>query len=147
MSDGKGPVKGIGEAITSGAKAATVDLAKDIFEQIMGGATNSSEQADTPSATPDLQHQKVIYQAQRNARMAQIQRNISRIRKERELARKEVQEKEDARLQRLQHQKEAAQQAQHEGGFAQKSAGLIKNMSNFIARKGKGEQRGAKIAG
>lgn len=149
MSDGKGGggIKSVSEAVGNVAKAATVDLAKDIFEQIMSGGSGSTDPDEQTGGTPSTQHQQVMYQAQRNARMAQIQRNISRIRKEREAARKEVQQKEQERQQKMQEQVQAAKQTQEEGGFAKKSGGLLKNMANFIARKGKGEQRGAKIAG
>ena len=146
MSDGKSIGKTLSEAATQAGKAVTVDLAKDIFEQIMSGSTTSNpdDQSEQGTLTP---HQKVMQHAQKNARMAQIMRNIQRIKKERDKVRKEVQEKEQARLKQIEDQKQAVEQHRQEQGLAHKTSGLFKNMSNFIARKGKGEQRGAKIAG
>jgi hypothetical protein len=146
MSDGKSIGKVVGEAVTNAGKAVTVDLAKDIFEQIMSGSSTSTndDQSEQGALTP---HQKVMQHAQKNARMAQIMRNIQRIKKERDKVRKEVQEKEQARLKQIEDQKQAVEQHRQEQGLAHKTSGLFKNMSNFIARKGKGEQRGAKIAG
>lgn len=146
MSDGKSIGKVVGEAFANAGKAVTVDLAKDIFEQIVSGSSTSTnnDQSEQVALTP---HQKVMQHAQKNARMAQIMRNIQRIKKERDKVRKEVQEKEQARLKQIEDQKQAVEQHRQEQGLAHKTSGLFKNMSNFIARKGKGEQRGAKIAG
>jgi hypothetical protein len=145
MSDGKSIGKTLSEAATQAGKAVTVDLAKDIFEQIMSGP--SATTSNDPSEQTALSTHQVMLQAQKNARIAQIMRNIQRIKKERDKVRKQVQEKEQSRLRQIEEQKKAVEQQRQEQGLAHKTSKLVKNMTNFIARKGKGEQRGAKIAG
>lgn len=146
MSDGKGLGATIGEAAKGVAKAGTIDLAKDILEQILSGDSGDDtvDQATPPGQNPQ---QKMFQQAQKNARIAQISKNIHRIKKERDLVRRMTQQKEEERQKKIEEHKQAVEQERQENGFAGKTAGIFKNFSNFLARKGKGEQRGNKIVG
>lgn len=146
MSDGKGLGSSVGEAAKGIAKASTIDLAKDILEQIMGGDDSGDDAQESSSTVPNPQ-QKMFQQAQKNAKMAQISRNIQRIKKERELARKTTKQNEEDRLRKMEEHKQAVEQERQENSLSGKTAGIFKNFSNFLARKGKGEQRGNKIVG
>ena len=146
MSDGKNVGSQVGESAKGLAKATTVDLAKDVLEQILGGNDDNNDKTTSPNSDQNPQ-QKMLQQAQKNAKIAQIALNIRRIKKERELARRQVAQREEERQKKMEEHKQAAKKEREEGGFAKKSAGIFKNFSNFLARQGKGEQRGAKMVG
>jgi hypothetical protein len=143
MGDGAGGVgKQIGDSLKDIGKDLTVNLAKDMFDQIAGSKpTQSTTQGSQGNTSGQM------YQAQKNIQMANISRRIQQFAQRRRQVSQQAKQKEQERLQTMQQEKQQKIQTAESKGVGGKIKDIFANWGNTLARRGKGEQRGNKASG
>ncbi len=144
MGDGAGGVgKQIGDSLKDIGKDLTVNLAKDLFEQVSGGKSSTTNTQNQGSSNASGQ----MYQAQKNIQMANISRRIQQFAQRRRQVQMQAKQQEQQRVQSMQQEKQQKIQEAQGKGFGGKVKDIFANWGNTLARRGKGEQRGNKASG
>ncbi|MDQ3099423.1 MAG: hypothetical protein M3Q44_06785 [bacterium] len=142
MADGAGGIgKQIGDSLKDIGKDLTVNLAKDMFDQIAGGKPAPPNTQTQSGSSPQM------YQAQKNIQMANISRRIQQFAQRRRQVSQQSKQKEDQRVQTIQNEKQQKIQEAEGKGMGSKVKDMFANFGATLARRGKGEQRGNKSSG
>jgi hypothetical protein len=143
MGDGSG---GVGQTVTDTlkdiGKDLTVNLAKDIFEQVSGGKKPAANQSSSNQNNAQLGN------IQKNIKIANLSRRIQLFKQRRTQATQQSKQQEQMRLkQQEDDRKKLLEKQQKSGSIGGIVANMFANFANTLARRGKGEQRGNKASG
>jgi 6-phosphogluconate dehydrogenase len=141
MADGAGGVgKAVQDALTDIGKDLTVNLAKDMLEQIAGGKSSNTTQ-NTGSNNQQLGN------IQRNIKIANLSRRIQLFKQRRTQAQQQNQKDEQIRQRQQEEDRKKFLEKQQKKGLGGKLTDMFANFGAVLARRGKGEQRGNKSSG